>query len=376
MLEVSKFEANLLTILRCFLKRVPLEQALPLIARKLPAPRCLGRPAVELIQDSLAMGTVLRLAGDSGWRNERYLRGDQIAGGRLWERTSPEKLGLNFTRHALKFLIWITANRPTLNADVLRHGQRAVQRFDVGDGQRSGPGAAAGTTSTDLPELGDRLLFFLACETLENTSSFHGLLQYPGFASDGLLCLVFPDGFAECGMLTRPQFHRWILRDGTCVLEALQSTLAARCVEIELRKQELRDWEPFEALSRLQDAALSAFLKAIDDADRCDLARFLLRAAHRILSETPERWFEQLQLGERRLAERAETCRLGFCFLRHLLRLQDWDRRARTVGYLDEGYAASQVFKADWESHEGDDLCARTRAIIDGSRFSGHWTTA
>src|SRR4051812_38641568 len=69
---VSRFEANLLRILHFFLRRLPAEQALPLAAAGLKAPACLGRPAVGLVQDALAKGTVLLLARAGGWRRERH----------------------------------------------------------------------------------------------------------------------------------------------------------------------------------------------------------------------------------------------------------------------------------------------------------------
>jgi hypothetical protein len=49
---------------------------------------------------------------------------------------------------------------------------------------------------------------------------------------------------------------------------------------------------------------------------------------------------------------------------RHLERLHQWERRARGVGFLDEGYASSQVWKADWERYDGDELAARAAALV------------
>ena len=51
-------------------------------------------------------------------------------------------------------------------------------------------------------------------------------------------------------------------------------------------------------------------------------------------------------------------------FLRQLERLRGWARRARGTGYFDEGYAAAQLWLADWEAHGGDDLCARAQGIL------------
>jgi len=48
--EVSRFEADLLRVVRFFFGRVPAEQALPIIGTRRERPRCLGRVAVELAQ--------------------------------------------------------------------------------------------------------------------------------------------------------------------------------------------------------------------------------------------------------------------------------------------------------------------------------------
>jgi hypothetical protein len=50
--------------------------------------------------------------------------------------------------------------------------------------------------------------------------------------------------------------------------------------------------------------------------------------------------------------------------LRHLERLQRWERAARGVGYFDEGYHAAQLWKADWEQYQGDVVCERAQNII------------
>src|SRR5262249_42796507 len=107
-----RFEANLLRLLYFFLKREPAERALPLLDQRAAAPPCLSRAAVELVQDALAKGCTTLLTRRGGWRDERHLRGGPVAGGRLWQRTAPAELGLHFSRHALRFLLWITAARP------------------------------------------------------------------------------------------------------------------------------------------------------------------------------------------------------------------------------------------------------------------------
>src|SRR6516162_3110461 len=58
MKTVSRFEANLLRILRSFLQRAPLERALPLVMEPSDRPPCLSRAVVELVQDHLRKGCV------------------------------------------------------------------------------------------------------------------------------------------------------------------------------------------------------------------------------------------------------------------------------------------------------------------------------
>ena len=65
-----------------------------------------------------------------------------------------------------------------------------------------------------------------------------------------------------------------------------------------------------------------------------------------------------------RLADRAETYRAATAFLRSLERMTAWTAKARRTGYFDEGYAASQLWLADWERCDGDARAARAREII------------
>src|SRR6476620_7070891 len=112
MQTVSRFEANLLRLLYFFLRREPIERALPLVENRCQAPTCLSRGAVRLVQDALSKGCTFLLAQHDGWRKERHLRGERVVEGRLWQRTPPGELGLPFSGHSLEFLVWITAARP------------------------------------------------------------------------------------------------------------------------------------------------------------------------------------------------------------------------------------------------------------------------
>ena len=148
--NVSRFEANLLRLLYFFLRREPVERALPLVENRMQAPPCLSRAAVRLAQDALAKGCVYMIVRErEGWRSERFLRGERVADGRLWERTPPDQLGLSFSRHTLEFLVWITAASELSSTIVLytsRWSTMTVRMYhflEGGEGAGSASAAAA-----------------------------------------------------------------------------------------------------------------------------------------------------------------------------------------------------------------------------------------
>ncbi len=341
MKTVSPFEANLLRILHCFLQRAPVEQVLPLIRSTRGRPPCLSRAAVELVQDALRKGCLWILARSGGWRRERHLRGEQISEGRLWERTPPEQLGLTFSRQTLAFLLWITAGPP-------------------GDERSSWRPPPEEWT------LGDRLLVYFAYQALRKTSVASFLRAQPPFASQELCRLAFPDDFAGCPAPVGTDFSPWSTSPGSCILEALQPELTERWLQVERGKGQIGDGQHMRALGQAQEHVLTAFCEAVDRAGRRDLARFLLHVAVRLLHENPsaDAWIGRLALRGLRLADRTETCRAALVLLRQLERFQQWEKQARTVGYFDAGYAASQLWKADWEHCQGDSLCGQAQAIL------------
>lgn len=344
MQTVSHFEANLLRLLWFFLHREPPERALPLLENRCPAPKCLHPNAVNLVKDALAKGCVLLLAQRGGWRRERFLRGERIVEGRLWERTPPAELGLTFSAHTLEFLVWITAHRP--------------------DDRNS----AWHPNEKDLT-LGDRLLLFFAHEGLRKLADalrVAALRTEQPFVEHGLCWLAWPEDYTAAPVGTRPNFAPWTNGAGAAMLEALQPELARRWIEVESRKEQCTDPQTMRVLGLAQERVLTAFLDAVEQAGRMDLARFLLHAAAVLLGPHAHAgmWTGRLQMAGQRVADRAATYQAATIFLRTLDRLQTAERRARGVGYFDEGYTASQLWKADWEQVQGDQLTARARAIV------------
>jgi hypothetical protein len=296
---------------------------------------------VELVQDALAKGCVRLLVRRDGWRHERYLRGERPQEGRLWERTPPEELGLTFSRHTLDFLLWITA-------------------ADLSDKQ------AGWQPSPEAFTLGDWLFLFFAYDTLRPTGLIEVFQTQLPFTQHGLCWLAFPDDFEDNAGTAAPDMTLWTTGMGACILEALRSQLVECWLKVERDKGRLQNSRRMLALGQAQDKILNAFLDAIDAGGRRDLARFLLQVLARLLAGAPtaDDWVGNLELKNLRLADRTQIYRAALVVLRYLDRLQQWERQARTVGYFDDGYAASQLWKADWEHWEGDTLHTRAQAII------------
>lgn len=341
MRAVSSFEANLLRILHGILDRAALAQIEPLILRTQVRPPCLSRDCVELVQDALAKGCVHLLAVRGGWRNERFLRNEQAAQGRLWQRTPPEALGLEFSRNALDFLMWITAVNV---ADPEAPAWRRVEGVEL--------------------TIGDRLLIYLAYERIRPIREAAPWLRR--FAGQSLCRLAFPQDFREAPPVAADKFLPWTQGQGGCILEALQHNFAEHWIHVERSKGRIVKASEMLALGKSQEQVLDGFLGVLASAQRRDLARFLLLAARRLLEPQPppSAWIASLDVSGLRMADRADAYRASTAFLRRLETFEGWQRHARSVSFFDEDYAASQLWKSDWEELQGDEICRRAQHLV------------
>jgi hypothetical protein len=342
--NVSRFEASLLRLLYFFLRREPIERALPLIEARVETPSQISPIALQLVRDALAKGCTFLLAQRGGWRDEAFLRNLKKKTGRLWQRTAPENLGLTFSRQTLRFLMWITSARP-------------------GDKQ------PVWHPNHDTLTHGDLVLLFFAHEGLRTTVEGLGaasLRKREPFQRHALCWLAYPEDFTHTPADIVPNFMPWIVDLGTCILEALQPDLAARWIHVESNKERIEQPPLMRELGVSQDRVLDAFLTAIEKVNRRDLARFLLRAAAHLLGPHAHSgmWTGALQMGGQRLADRAATYQAATALLRHLERLDGWARWARSVWRFDEEYQAAQIWLEDWEQYDGDALVTRAQTII------------
>jgi hypothetical protein len=340
---VSRFEASLLRILHFFLGHAPSQQALPLVQGRCTPPPCLSRVAVELVEDTLAKGCTLFLARTGGWRKGRFVRADRVADGRLWERTAPDGLGLKFSRAILDFLMWITARDPREEES---------------------------TWSAPPAELtpADWLFFFLVYRAIRPEPDLvKALAGQVGLHQNALCRLAYPEEFPPAAVNFDLGYELWTHGVGGCILEALQPLLTERWFALESGKARMTDWNALQALGDAQERVLDGFLDAVERAQRLDLADFLLVATERLLTPgaAAHLWVsDAVRTGPPRMADRVNMQHAALALVRQVERFQDWERQARSVGYFDEGYQASQLTKENWERHGGDTLHSRAQAII------------
>lgn len=353
MRSVSRFESNLLRILQCFLGRIPLEHAFALIAKPLPRPNCLRRDAVELVKQNLSNGVVMLLTHGGGWTSQKYLRNDEVREGSLWQRTVPEQLGLEFSPASLDFLIWITEAAAT---------EKSIRW--VSDRRLNNVGSGGLTN-------GDQFLIYLAMRTLRSVEAVDHWYNHEPFRSNALLALALPEKFGIARYSPKPDFEPWMTGPGACVMEAMQDELAEAWVDVERNKGKVVSPKAMIRQGNAQETILNSFFDSVEKHSRRDLAKFLLQAAHDLLNENAGRdqWMVSLDTTDLRLADRTEAYRSASAFLRASKRLGKWHSESVGIGYFDEGYAESQLWKSLWESESGADALLHADRIVKELEF-------
>jgi FtsH ternary system domain X6 len=342
--SVSRFEANLLRILRFLLKQAPPEQAMPLVQVRMERPACLSRNAIDLAKDHLSKGIVLHLVRAGGWKRDRFLRDGQPKFGRLWERTDVAGLGLSFSKHALDWLIWLTAVRLKEEKVAWRGDPRQFT-------------------------LGDQVMLFLSYDALrKDRDTAATLRESPAFRTNGLIWLFFATDFADDKDPTPPGFDLWLSGPGSLVLEALQPALEARWIRVERNKGQISDWNAMRLEGAVQIRVAEAFLAGAERLGRRDCTRFLLSVLSRLLAtaEMPSTfWTGGLAgAGPPRLSERTETQRNALAVLRQVGTFREWQQRSRQVGYMDDDYNAARFWLGECERYNFHAVAERAERVL------------
>jgi hypothetical protein len=335
---VSRFEADVLRLLRFFFGRLPAEQAKAILNQRVKMPAGLRRNAVLLMEDTLRKGVVQFLVRAGGWRRDRFLKDGEPREGFVWRRLPVNERQLTFTEHVPTFLIWLAAERPS----------DARQLW---------------TIPSVPPTLADQLLFLLAAQQLQAfPEQWMVLRRSQSFRANPLLWLAMPSLLADATAANPPDFAP----PGPAILECLQGWLAERWIEADAAKAKLGDWRLLQQRGAYEDAALAGFLAAAENANRRDLARFLLRAIAERLRGEPDlaKWTSGLTEEATKLSERIAAKRSALSLLRPLEVFDRWDRGARGVGFFDDGYVASQFWKAEFDAVDGARLVAKYQRLL------------
>jgi len=343
--QVSKFEFNLLRILRFLVGRFPTDQGLQLVRTAITRPECLSGGAIDLVKDTLSKASVLFLTHAGGWRNDKFLRNNNPTSGRVWERIPLDERVLSFSRPILDFLLWLTAEKV----------HETKQAWDAA------PKALSAA---------DELFFCLAFDAMRSDPEVLAVLRRKDAFTRNPFCWITNPGDVVDPDATKPQppdFSPLFLGQRAVLLECLQRYLAHRWILSERAKGQIGDWKKMRQQGQAEFAALRGFLQAAEEARRTDLARFVLRTNSALLQSdmTPVFWTGGLQgSGPPRLADRLETQRAALAVPRQMEILEQWQQRARDIGYFDEDYQATQMWKSEWEAANGDAVATRAHAVV------------
>jgi hypothetical protein len=223
------------------------------------------------------------------------------------------------------------------------------------------------TSETQTPA--DELFFWLAFDAIRADPDLLATLRKKAaFRLNPFCWIASPGDIVGEEELSTPDFGPLFEGQRAVFLACLQPHLTQRWMRSERMKGQLGDWRRMRLQGRAEFAALQAFLKAAGAAGRTDLARFILRTNASLFATemTPVFWTGGLQgSGPPRLADRLETQRAALAVPRQMEALDGWQQRALGVGYFDEGYQASQMWKQDWEALNGDRVAARARVVVE-----------
>ncbi|MDG2223698.1 MAG: hypothetical protein P8L85_20125, partial [Rubripirellula sp.] len=198
---VSHFETDLLRILQGVVSRTPIEQFRSQLLRGQLPPKCLCRDAIDLIEQSISTGVVMRITRSGAWQSSRHLKAGSFVEGSLWERTPPENLGLSFSQASLELLIDLTA---TQNAESM-------------------PVQTAGSKHTPSTyTLGDRLLQYYVAGAMADLPLLSDWYRQDPLISNQLIALTMPDRYAVAGSLAVLDLEAWMTGAEAILLEAMQ----------------------------------------------------------------------------------------------------------------------------------------------------------
>ncbi|MBX7117067.1 MAG: hypothetical protein K1X64_22300 [Myxococcaceae bacterium] len=329
---VSRAEADALALARAVMGAAPFEavQRLLLSARK--APWRMGPTAVGLLKDMLGKGAVLTLARGTGYQRDMS--------GRFWERHPPFRIG--FGPSTVQLLQWL------LEAPL-------------------GESSAQGVVLPEALGLGDELFLFQLLKLTQGSAVWHSVAQLEVARRSSLCALGFAFSLGQVRALDASHAFVWH-EHSLLAVEAMQKTLERLWVASENDKKKVAFPSQLKTAGLSQEKALSDFLTAIDQADRRELANFLVRAAPRWLEApadaAPGSWVVPALSSTAPLRERQEARRAAAAPYRALGRLAAWDTEHRGLRFIDDGYEKAQRLIAAYAAM-GERPFARAAEVLN-----------
>lgn len=341
MRSVSRFESNLLQIVQGVFRPTARRKLLRFIANPSDRPKCLSASAVFLLQDTLAKGSIQRLALQGAWRRDRFLRSGQAKAGRTWDRIPLNQRRLSFSEISIRFLLWLTSTEFSDN--------RKSRQFHC----------------KEQPTGGDLLLLYWVYEFVREAPFAAGWRNWPVIVANPFCRLMFPEDFGEA-IGESCKFESAFTTDTTFLWEVLQPQLAARWIAIEQGKLENDSVNAVQHIGQSQIFTAGEFLNAAERAGRRDLARWFFETTRLFFlgEPTAEQWTGHLQVEGLRMADRVEAYRAAVSLAQIFARLDIWQAEARAIGYLDEDYRAAQFWLEMWEHMHGDALSSTAKRML------------
>lgn len=331
---ITSFEADLIRLLRALLGHEPIERAVMLVREVRPLPRGLSASAVWIVEDVLAKSTIRFLLEGGGWRAGPFLRSGKPLAGHPWTTVAEAERRLQFSPILAAFLMWLTSQRPST--------------------------AQGGWAGTSRPlTAADQLTFARCALVLQHVpAEWLALRKTAPFAGNPFLALLGPHLLADANAAAI-DFNSLFMPPASLMIECLQDRLEQAWHECDRALGAEADWVQLRHRGRMMEDLTSEFLASADAAGRRDLTEFLLKVIRKRL--TPDAaitdWTGSLAgTGPRRRADRQATQHAALGIVRAIRTFDRWNRGEQGVGYFDEGYAASQHFKAMYEANDGPRL--------------------
>ncbi|MGC4116937.1 MAG: hypothetical protein QM765_20725 [Myxococcales bacterium] len=339
---VAASEAELLAIARALVGELEVEAIEPIVrTRRTLAPKQ-GPTSMRLLEHTLAAGSVLQLARRGGWRSKRHLAGIQVVSGRFWELHPDTPLA--FSDASIKILRWIHEHPMAL------------------DDLPAIPSKAPLTPA-------DELVAYLACDLLVKAGCASAISRAGIFGRSALCWLGFPlevRGTKAASHLPPEarRFAEFLAGPSAPLVEALQDDLRRRWVAVERGKTKVRDCATLAEIGRTQKVLLDAWLDALQQAGRQDLALFLVDAAVQLLPPgVTSRHFVGTVDPRAPLGDRNEARRSAGMFLRALLRIGQWVEQWRTTPFFEDTHASAQMLLGAFEPL-GDAGLQRAQTVL------------